>query len=197
MNVAIVVAHPDDEIIWCGGLILQHPRWDWTVLSLSRADDADRCPKFYRVCEHLGVKGFISDLNDSSELEPINTRREIGDRVAEHLASIPWDICITHGANGEYGHQRHKETHIEILDLIRDGILECGELWTFAYDCDAQAKICEASAQADIIVELSENDLQEKRRIIRDMYGYGEDSFEFSVCISPEGLRRWKFPEEE
>jgi LmbE family N-acetylglucosaminyl deacetylase len=26
-NVAIIVAHPDDETLWAGGTILNHPYW--------------------------------------------------------------------------------------------------------------------------------------------------------------------------
>ncbi len=27
-RVALVVAHPDDETLWAGGTLLQHPGWD-------------------------------------------------------------------------------------------------------------------------------------------------------------------------
>lgn len=37
MKAAIIVAHPDDETIWSGGLILKKPEWQWTVLSPCRA----------------------------------------------------------------------------------------------------------------------------------------------------------------
>ena len=43
-SAVVIVAHPDDEVIWCGGLILQKPDWDWTILSLCRATDRDRRP---------------------------------------------------------------------------------------------------------------------------------------------------------
>ncbi|HUV64981.1 MAG TPA: hypothetical protein VMW24_13870 [Sedimentisphaerales bacterium] len=197
MNAAIIVAHPDDEVIWSGGLILLHPEWEWTVLSLSRKDDPDRYPKFKSVCTLIGVRGFITDLDDGDPLKPINSRMEIGRRIREHLPQIPWGLCITHGSNGEYGHQRHKEVHAEVLDLINDGVLECKDLWTFAYNCDAGTKTCCADPQADIIVELSEEQLSEKRRIVREVYGYDEDSFELCACISPEAFRRWESPGEE
>ena len=38
MNAVAIVAHPDDEIIWCGGLLLQRSQWDWTVLNECRED---------------------------------------------------------------------------------------------------------------------------------------------------------------
>jgi hypothetical protein len=192
----VIVAHPDDEIIWCGGLMLQNPDWDWSVLSLSRKNDPDRCPKFHRVCDILGAKAFISDLDDSSPLKPINWRREIARRVIECLDRHDWDLLITHGSNGEYGHQRHQEVHAEVLSLIGRGVLGCGELWTFAYDCDAGTKTCKVDPHADMIVELSDAHLHEKRRIIQEVYGYGCNSFEVSACISPEAFDHGELPQE-
>jgi len=196
MNAAVIVAHPDDEIIWCGGLILQHPEWDWSVLSLSRQDDPDRCPKFHRVCNLLNLQGYISDLDDGDPPKTIDRRREIGSRIMEHLSCTPWNLCITHGDNGEYGHPRHKEVHKEVLDLVRDGILECDELLTFAYECDSKGRICRVNPRAETIVDLSESHLLEKRRIVRDMYGYGRDSFEVRACISPEAFQERQFQKE-
>jgi hypothetical protein len=196
MKAAIIVAHPDDEIIWSGGLILQHPEWQWTVLSLSRADDPDRRPKFERVCSLLNIHGFISDLDDGNPLRPISPRREIGRRIIEHLTSVVWNLCITHGANGEYGHLRHRETHNEVISLIEDGILDCDELWTFAYVCDSAAPSCRPEPDAEILTDLTVEELLEKKRIVCEEYGYAEDSFEANVCISPEAFRRLERTEE-
>ena len=69
MKAAIIVAHPDDESIWSGGLILQKPDWEWTVLSLCRADDPDRSRKFESVSGLLGFDAFISDVDDSNPLK--------------------------------------------------------------------------------------------------------------------------------
>jgi LmbE family N-acetylglucosaminyl deacetylase len=190
MNAAIIVAHPDDEVIWAGGLILQHPDWEWTVLSLCRADDADRAPKFERVCRRLGATGLISDLDDGNPPKPLDADAEIAGRILGHLPATPWDLCLTHGANGEYGHLRHTQINSHVLRLARDGTIACRELWTFAYECDVAGATCRPALWADVLVDLTAEQLVEKRRIVRDLYGYAEDSFEVRVCISPECFAR-------
>jgi LmbE family N-acetylglucosaminyl deacetylase len=30
-SVAVIIAHPDDETLWAGGIILSHPSWLWFI----------------------------------------------------------------------------------------------------------------------------------------------------------------------
>ncbi len=192
MKVAVIVAHPDDETIWAGGFILRHPEWDWTVLSMCRASDPDRSAKFKAVCKRFGAASVILDLNDSNPLLPIDPRKDIGDRIKEALGERTWDLCLTHGSNGEYGHQRHKEVHAEVVRLVTEEILRCDELWAFAYECDSQTGDCTAALQADVFVGLTEEEFAEKKRIIHEEYGCSHDSFESRACILEEAFRRIK-----
>ena len=52
-QVAVVVAHPDDETLWAGGLLLGHPEWSPFIVTLCRGQDPDRAPKFQRALECL------------------------------------------------------------------------------------------------------------------------------------------------
>ncbi|MBN1942871.1 MAG: PIG-L family deacetylase [Phycisphaerae bacterium] len=188
MNGAVIVAHPDDEIIWCGGMMSARSDVRWTVLTLCRADDPDRAPKFHALCARRGVHGIMSDLDDGDPLQPIDVRHDVGGRIVDLLPSGRWDLCLTHGRNGEYGHPRHKDVHRAVLQLAKAGTLACGELWTFAYECQTPSGQCAPADWGDHVVELTPEQLQEKRRIIRDEYGFPPGSFEETACMSPESF---------
>ena len=70
LRAAVVVAHPDDETLWCGGYILAHPEYDWRIVTLCRASDPDRAPKFRRVLEQLGAVGDMADSDDGPDQVP-------------------------------------------------------------------------------------------------------------------------------
>ena len=60
-QVAVIVAHPDDETLWTGGLLLSHPEWSPFIVTLCRGEDSDRAPKFFKAMECLGAKGAGSE----------------------------------------------------------------------------------------------------------------------------------------
>lgn len=192
---AIIVAHPDDEIIWCGGLILQNPTWDWTVLSLCRGSDGDRARRFAAVCNLLDVTGYIDDVDDSEPLADIHPSRDIGRPIVTHLGEMRFDLVVTHGANGEYGHLRHRQLHAEVLDLASQRLLQCRELWTFAYECQNPQGNCRPADGAGILVPLTTQQLDRKRQIVCEHYGFAAESFEARACISPEAFTSIQMPE--
>ena len=61
---AVIVAHPDDETLWCGGYLLTHPEFTWRIVTLCRAVDPDRAQKFRRVLRRFGAGGEMADLDD-------------------------------------------------------------------------------------------------------------------------------------
>ncbi len=170
--------------------MLRRPDWVWTVLSLCRAEDEDRRPKFQRACDHLGARAIISDLDDSNPLAPIDPPADIGGRVRRLAGDRTWGLVLTHGANGEYGHRRHRQVHAEVLRLAARGELRCEALWTFAYDCAAATGRCTPRADATVRIALSDDQFAAKRRILHDLYGFGPDAFETRACIRPEAFHR-------
>src|ERR1017187_11037633 len=67
----VVLAHLDDETLWCGGYILTHPEFLWRVVTLCRALDPDRAPKFRQALQQLGAKGEMADLDDGPDQAPL------------------------------------------------------------------------------------------------------------------------------
>ena len=56
-TVAVIVAHPDDETLWTGGMMLSHGEWNVFIGSLCRASDTNRAPKFFQALKVIGAKG--------------------------------------------------------------------------------------------------------------------------------------------
>lgn len=195
MNCLVVVAHPDDETIWMGGLILRHPSWNWRVLALCRMDDPDRVTRFRRAGRELRAEVSVSDLNDSVVLKPLSPDlREIKDRIRAALEDAPdarpgvcdtrsaaggrYDLVFTHGARGEYTwHERHEQVHRAVREMSASGRL-AGDLVFFAYEDGGGAYPPRAAADARIIVPLTTEEFVRKMHIVRHVYGYGKDSFE-------------------
>jgi hypothetical protein len=196
MKAAIIVAAPAAEILSAGGLILRNPDWDWTVLSLSHADDPDRRDRFARACERLGLTGLLSDLDDSDPPHPISPRREIGHRIMESLPPTCWDLCVTHGGAERGGPRRRREVHGEVRSLIWDGILRCRQLWTFGDDLSSAGATCPRPRERTSLA-LSQQELLEKERILREDYGYERDAPELRASLSPEVFTCWTTSEEE
>lgn len=188
----VIVAHPDDETIWMGGTILQKSDWEWTILSLCRGSDTDRAPKFRRVCAHYGARAVIADIDDEND-EPISVGA-VQEIILGALDSREYDFIFTHGSNGEYGHQRHLDAHRAVTKLCNQNTLK-GKLYFFSYvpgkesaPHDPALMIPVPSSKADWIVELSEAEWREKRRIVEELYGFKHPIFETLACARTEAF---------
>ena len=190
-RVAVVIAHPDDETLWGGGYILDHPDFDWRVVTLCRASDPDRAPKFRRVLEQLGAVGEMADLDDEPDQVPLPIE-QIRETIARLLAGNSYSLILTHGPKGEYTrHRRHEECCRSVVDLWQSGGIATNRLWLFAYEDGGRAHLPRVREDADRRDMLAENVWLEKRRLITNVYGYGIDSWEARTAPREEGF--WCF----
>jgi LmbE family N-acetylglucosaminyl deacetylase len=188
---AVVVAHPDDETLWCGGYMLTHPEFDWRIVTLCRASDPDRAPKFRRVLEQLGAVGEMADLDDEpDQLQlPID---QIQKTIARLLLGDSYSLIFTHGPKGEYTrHRRHEECCRSVVELWQSGSIATRRLWLFAYEDGSRAYLPRVREDADRRDLLTESVWLEKRRLITDVYGYEADSWEAQATPREEGF--WCF----
>lgn len=177
-NCAVVVAHPDDETLWAGGLILLNGTIDWKIYTLCRSGDPDRSPRFYAAVKMLGACGAMADLDDGPEQTPLDNS-DVDRTVASLLGGQRFDVIFTHGLSGEYTrHRRHEETAASVIRLWRNGGVAARALRSFAYEDGNRSYLPKAAKDADIKLELPEEIHRRKYRIITEVYGFSQDSFE-------------------
>lgn len=180
----VIVAHPDDETIWMGGTLLRHyGEWDLTILSLCRKKDKDRAPKFHKACSYFKAKCIMSDLEDENlnEIPLIEVTKRI-----EEYADKNYGYIFTHGANGEYGHIRHIDTHKAVKEMLDKKTISCRKLFFFSYI--KRGKFAYADENSDKFINLNADYLKLKKHLIRNVYGFEENSFEDICCGNAEAF---------
>ena len=183
-KILVIVAHPDDETIWMGGSILRFMgKWDVNIMSLCRKNDGDRAPKFKKVCDLLGARSFISDLDDE-KMNPLENS-EIVERIMK-FASKKYDYIFSHGGNGEYGHIRHKEVHRAVKEILNKKIIKCKKVFYFSYLKKDES--CVYNSNADMLIKLKKPEIDMKKKLVKEVYGFSEDSFEYKSCSEIESF---------
>lgn len=190
-NTAVIVAHPDDEILWAGGTVLMHPEYKWTIATLCRASDRDRSTKFHKAVKCLGATGHMADMDDDPE-QLLLAKADVKETVLSLLPESKLDLVITHSPFGEYTrHKRHEETARAVLELWQKGGLCTAEMWFFAYEDGNNSYLPRPIDSADKVIKLPEYIWQEKYRIITEVYGFKADSFEARLVGRTEAF--WSF----
>jgi LmbE family N-acetylglucosaminyl deacetylase len=191
-TVAIIVAHPDDETLWAGGTILNHPSWKCFIVCLCRASDTERAPRFYKALKILGSEGIMGDLDDGPEQKPLK-EKEVEHAILNLLPTRHFDLIITHNPTGEYTkHLRHEEISKAVITLWHTGKIDANELWTFAYEDDNKKYYPKAIENASVCTILTELIWQRKYNIITKTYGFRKNGWEAKTTPKSEAF--WQFP---
>lgn len=189
--VAVIVAHPDDETLWAGGTLINHPQWDCFIISLCRGKDPDRAPKFSEALEQLKASGKMGDLDDGPDQNPL-PEKEVEQTILTLLPSRKFDLIITHNPDGEYTrHLRHEETSKAVIRLWERGAISTKSLWTFAYEDGHCQYAPKARLTAPLHFKLLPTTWQLKYEIITETYGFAPESWEAKATPKEEAF--WVF----
>ena len=115
-DLMIVMAHPDDEVLWLGGCIPYYAgerQMNVAVITLT-------CSHPFREIEllnclwHCGVRtypmvGAFQDQNTTSvdHTYEVWNRTKINSYLIDALRTLRPEVVVTHGFDGEYGHFHH------------------------------------------------------------------------------------------
>ncbi len=190
-NIVVIVAHPDDETLWAGGTILSHSDCDWLIVSLCRASDADRAPKFNKALKALKSHGIIGDIDDGPEQKPLKTNY-LDKAILDLLPVKHFDMIISHSPAGEYTrHIRHEEIGAAVVRLWSTNQIVANQYWAFAYEDGDKKYLPRHVENATIYNTLPKRIWEQKQKIITDIYGFDNDSWEARTTPKTEAF--WQF----
>lgn len=191
-SVIVIVAHPDDETLWAGGTILNHPENKWFIVCLCRAKDAERAPRFYNALKLLNTEGIMGNLDDGPDQHPLK-EEEIENEILKLIPPTHFDLILTHNSKGEYTrHLRHEEINKAVVSLWHNGKISANELRTFAYEDGNKSYLPKAIESASIFEILSDTIWQRKYNLITMTYGFNEDSWEAKTTPTAEAFWQYK-----
>lgn len=172
MKALVVVAHPDDHVLWAGGTILKMKQWEWHVLSLcnSHYDDFDPKDRTFRVtCKELGVRKFDAKKFNDHQKEVSNEQILKFQNEILGFADREYDLVFTHSnrKTGEYGfHANHKEVCDSVDRLIDKEQIKVKALFCFCYKSGGANKPVIADlSNADYKVNLTTEEKQKKKEL--------------------------------
>ncbi|GMA61318.1 PIG-L family deacetylase [Alicyclobacillus fastidiosus] len=100
----MVVAHPDDEIIFGRAHLLKQK--NWKVVCVTNGYNKTRAKEFAKVMKRIGAEYEIWNYKDtySYRFNRGGLKRDLQKLVRRNR----FKKVVTHGVQGEYGHPQHK-----------------------------------------------------------------------------------------
>lgn len=86
-------------------------------------------------------------------------------------------------------HLRHEEVSFAISFMVFKGVLKSRELWYFNYYDNHRKIFPKIKEDSDVFLELKDDIFKEKQKIVCDIYGFSQESWEFQAISRVEGFK--------
>jgi hypothetical protein len=109
MKATVVIAHPDDCVIFAYSFMHHYKQFDWTVCYLTYTEQDARGREFAGFWQQRGVAtkflGYVDDYRDI-EANKISFDTAAAEESIKQ-AILGQDLILTHSHQGDYGHLHH------------------------------------------------------------------------------------------
>lgn len=138
INGLIVVAHPDDDALFAAPYQLAHPFVNWVVVTATQRENSLRFAEMrawqkWCGCDKVYTLDFLDwyELDDGTPLalKPDSTLAapdrcslgmySVSDALLALIGQATYEVLLTHGTEGEYGHLDHKVVSLAVDDAIK------------------------------------------------------------------------------
>jgi len=121
-SATLIYAHPDDETIFAGGLLLAYPEWNWTLLRMVGANDQKRERDHEKALDLYRAEGVNIQAHCFNGVDEwLNWIGRVHWSMALAKVRGATDVVFTHGYRGEYGHPHHTALH-HIVNTLYDNV---------------------------------------------------------------------------
>ena len=121
----MIVAHPDDEILWGGMNLLIGSGWHLIVCTNKK--NKIRTKELTNTIKHLGIyKLDMFDIPDKyTDEQSISDKLFLNKdtklyKYLKELNKIKWELVLTHSSTGEYLNTHHKSIHKLVKSIFKN-----------------------------------------------------------------------------
>jgi LmbE family N-acetylglucosaminyl deacetylase len=167
MNAAVFCAHPDDETIFMGGTILNHPDWSWNIYCFTYMDNSMRGRELKKAIgkfRSFGVKHINFNMlgfNDSKDPMVLGDDFRLYRLALKEIGkNKKFDVIFTHNKKGDYGHPQH----IMVQKAVRKEFKGNNSIWEFI--CLGAEKVVPAPILENLVLmQLDRKSLERKLKV--------------------------------
>lgn len=171
----IVVAHPDDESIFFGGLLQKERSRPWHLVCVTDGNGDGRGRDRHQELRSAAKRLKIETVEHWDFADKYEQRLEYS-QLSERLKILSPQVhtIYTHGLLGEYGHPHHQDVSYAVHRLFS----KTHQVWGTAYNCMPQKRVLLTTKQFALKSEiLSQIYRLETERFVHLLPAFAEEGF--------------------